>query len=563
MVKKLLSLLNREMTGVNQAAFLLAFFSLLSQILGLVRDRAFAHFIGPSAELDIYNAAFRIPDLIYVSVASFASVTVLIPFLVSKGSTNGGVSEESKKFLNDFFTVFFAVIVLVSLAAFALMPALAKAVAPGFAPDELARLVMMSRIMLLSPVLLGLSNLAGVVTQLFKRFALYALSPVLYSIGVILGVLVFLPIFGLPGLAIGVVTGALLHFLIQLPFAVRHGFSPTFSAMPDFASIKRAALVSLPRTVGLSLTSVLFLVFSAIASTLSEGSISIFNFAFHLQAVPLTVVGTSYAVAAFPTLARLFSENNREEFLANIHNGVRQILFWSMPIMSLFIVLRAQIVRVILGTGSFSWTHTRLTAAALALFTFSIFAQSLILLLVRGYYAAGNTRRPLIVNMLATAATVGLSFAALRFFVSWPEFRLAFEAIFRIRGVPGSEVLALPLAYSIGTVANLGLLIFFFKKDFLKGYAGFSLARPFGEASLVALIMGAVAYASLALFASSFDLGTFMGIFLQGFLSGILAIIAGIGAFVALGNREIREIYHALKGRIRSAKVVAPEQGDL
>ena len=568
MVKKILQFFNSELESINQAALLLAFFSLLSQVLGLLRDRSLAHFIGPSSGLDAYYAAFRIPDFIFVAVASFASVTILIPFLVSSGEEKKGmISTENARFLNQFLSAFFLAITLVSVAAFFAMPLLAPLVAPGFSAAELASLVSLSRVLLLSPILLGLSNLFGTVTQLFKKFAIYALGPILYNAGIIVGVLVLYPLWGITGVALGVILGALLHFGIQIPVVLRHGWRPRLTRDIDFPKIRDVALKSLPRTAGLSINALTILVITAIASTLREGSISIFNFSYHLQAVPLGIIGMSYAVAAFPTLTELYSKNNRESFFSHIHTGVRQILFWSFPIMALFIVLRAQIVRVILGTGSFSWTHTRLTAAVLAVFCISIFAQSLVLLFVRGYYAAGNTKRPLLINFASALLTVFLSFAFLTLFRELPSVRYFLESLFRIRGVPGSDILSLPLAYSLGSILNVFLLVFFFKKDFLRENEAFPLAKPFWQSMAVAALMGGVAYAGLLAFGMLFDLDTFLGILAQGLFAGIAAIICGVAFFLFLGNKEIKELKDTLVRRVRGRKLeelsAAPEQEDL
>src|ERR1035437_4066102 len=154
---KLLRMFGKEYGNINHAALLLGIFTLLSQILALFRDRSIAHFVGPSPMLDTYYAAFRIPDLIFISIASLASITVLIPFIVDR-MDKGVVTEEARKFLNDIFTVFFAVIVFASVLAFFLMPHLMSFIAPGFTLPMQAKVIELSRIILLSPILMGLSN---------------------------------------------------------------------------------------------------------------------------------------------------------------------------------------------------------------------------------------------------------------------------------------------------------------------------------------------------------------------------------------------------------------------
>ncbi len=195
-MQKILRIFSKEYVNINQAALLMGSFTLLSQILALFRDRNIAHFIGPSLELDAYYAAFRVPDLIFISIASLASITVLIPFIVEK--MNGeSVTEEARKLLNNIFTVFFATMIIISVIAFFAMPYLISFIAPGFTPIMQTKVILFSRIMLLSPILMGLSNLFGTITQLFRKFFIYSLSPIFYNFGIIIGVVVLYPIFGI------------------------------------------------------------------------------------------------------------------------------------------------------------------------------------------------------------------------------------------------------------------------------------------------------------------------------------------------------------------------------
>lgn len=576
MVKRVFNLLNREFGNINQAAIILGFFTLLSQILGLIRDRLFAHYIGPSSSLDVYYAAFKVPDFIFVSIASLASVTALLPFLVDKlgvkenGELNGN-SEKAKNFLNDVFTVFLLAMVVVSIVAFFAMPSLVKIVAPGFTALELKDTVWLSRIMLLSPIFLGLSNLFGSVTQMFKKFFVFALSPVFYNIGIISGVVFFYPIFGLAGLAYGVVLGAMLHAFVQFPVLARHGFLPKFSfklaRTPleggiDWKEIKKVTMLSLPRTLGLSLGAISLIAIIAIASKMGEGAISIFQFALHIQNVPLGIIGISYSVAAFPTLARFFSSSNMKDFVAYISLAAKQIIFWSLPVMFLFIVLRAQIVRVILGTGNFTWNDTRLTAAALALFAISVSAQSLILLFTRGYYAAGNTKRPLFINIISTGATIVFAFWLVDIFNQSELFRFFVESILRLEGVSGVEIVMLPLAYSIGSVLNAFLLWLFFRKDFAVGKTKDSfLLRSFFQSFAGAFFAGYVAYNFLGVFDDILNINTFWGILGQGFFAGILGICSGYVVLKVLKNEQVEQIEKALKTK-RFWKTSSAVKGD-
>ncbi len=164
---------------------------------------------------------------------------------------------------------------------------------------------MLSRILLLSPILLGLSNLFGSVTQTFKRFFVCATSPLLYNVGIIIGILYLYPRFGLQGVVWGVILGALMHLGLQVPFVWSEGLLPRFRT-PDWGEVKRVIFLSLPRTFALSVTQIAMIFILGLASLMTVGSIAIFNLAYSLDSVPLSIIGVSYSLAAFPTLARLF-----------------------------------------------------------------------------------------------------------------------------------------------------------------------------------------------------------------------------------------------------------------
>lgn len=559
-MEKIFRIFSKEYGNVNQAALLLGFFAFLSQILALFRDRSIAHFIGPGATLDAYYAAFRVPDLIFICIASLASITVIIPFLMAR-MKEGQVTKEAQKYLNDIFTIFLGVMIVVSLVAFFLMPYLASFIAPGFTPFYQAKVVMLSRIMLLSPILMGLSNLFGTITQLFRKFFVYSLSPVFYNLGIIVGVIFLYPTFGIYGLAFGVALGALMHFGIQALASNSCGFTPKFSLSINFKNIKQVAITSLPRTLGLAFNNIALISIIALASFLKSGSISIFNLSFNLQSVPLNIIGISYAVAAFPTLAKSISLGKMDEFKDHLKSAGRAIVFWSFPVIFLFIVVRAQIVRVILGSGSFSWDNTRLVAAALAIFSVSIIAQGMVALLSRAYYANGNTKRPLIVNFSCAVLIIILSYVFIHLFQNVLFFRYFIESILKVTDIPGTEVLMLPLAYSCGTILNAVLHFFFVRRDFMKGES--FITTTFFQSLGASFFLGLVAYISLNIFSPIFGTTTFWGVFLQGFISGILGIAAAVLVLHLLKNKELKDVLKTLQTKFWRTKIVAPSQEGL
>lgn len=562
MVKRIMTFLNKEFHGVNEAALMLGGFAFLSQILGLIRDRTLAHIVGAGPMLDIYYAAFRIPDFLYISVASIASVTVLMPFIMEKINSGDDGVVRARRFLNNIFSAFMLFMVIVSIIVAIMMPQISHYIAPGFDASELDLLVTVSRIMLLSPIFIGLSNLIGTITQIFKNFFIFSLSPLFYNFGILVGIIFLYPRFGVYGLGMGVIIGAMMHLFIQIPIVVKHGFFPRFVAKISWQEVIQVMKVSAPRTLTLSCNSLAFIVLIAMASTLNPGSISLFTFSFNLQSVPVGIIGISYSVAAFPILIKSFSMKDMGNFINHIISASRQIIFWSLPVIALMIVLRAQIVRVVLGSDTFSWADTRLTAAAVALFVISLVSQSLVLLFIRGYYAAGNTKKPLIVNVFSSVMVIIFAYIIIEIFKNYPLVLTNLEMLLRVKDVPGTMMLALPIAYALGSLMNFFLIWILFKRDFLKGGTS-RLQNTFFQSVIGSFVMGLVAYMCLGIFDNVFSINTGRGIFLQGFFSGIVGISAGVFTLALMRNKELADLAKALEHKFWRGRVIAPEQREL
>jgi len=565
MVSKFLKLLNRDVTTMNQAALVLAVFSLLSQLCGLLRDRLLASMVGPSASLDVYYAAFRIPDFIYTSIASLFSVTVIIPFITGYlAEKDGGKSASMKRFSDTIFTVYCIGMMVVCVIAALLMPYLTHLTAPGFSVAQHADLVLYSRIMLISPFLMGLSSLLGSFAQVQKKFFSFAIAPLFYNAGILLGVIVLLPVIGVFGVVLGVILGALLYLVVQLPTLVTLGKLPVFTRNIDFKVMKEVMILSVPRTLAMSLTNLTMLMMSAVASLLAAGSISIFQFSYNIETTPLMIIGISYAVAAFPTMTRLFMEGQTKEFVDVIHRATRNIFFLSIPVAVLFIVLRAQLVRVLLGSGAFSWNDTRLVAASLALFCISVTAQCMILLLVRGFYAMGNTKAPLVINAYSILIT-GVSLAGLLLcFREFPLFKDFLESLLRIDGAEGTAVVLLPLAFSLGQIGNaIALWVRFHKK--VEGHKSetVELGRALFHTLGAGIIAGASAYGMLVLLGASVDQEHFLGIFIQGTLACIVGIAMYCITLMAMRNEDIILFVQTLRSKFWKQKPLTPEQPEL
>ncbi len=558
MVQRILKFFNHEFGNIHKAAIVLAFSSIGSGLLALFRDRLLAGHFGAGKTLDIYYTAFRIPDFLYVFMLSVTSVAVIIPFFLERMSVS---KEKTQAFFNGVFSLFilsnFALIIILFLFA----PFLIRLMAPGFSVSDQNQLTNATRILLFSPFLLGLSNLFSSVIQSYKKFFIYALSPILYNLGIIFGILFFSYDLGLKGVIFGVILGATMHLLIQVPEIIRLGFMPRFSFNINFSEIKEIVKFSLPRTLGLGLNQFVFVFIIGTASLLAAGSIAVFTFSYNIQYVVLGVVGFSYSVAAFPTLTKFFVKNQKKEFLDLVISASRHIIFWTLPAIALFVVLRAQIVRVILGSGEFSWSDTRLTAAGLALFAISLTAQSLNVLFVRSFYAAGKTMKPLIINIFSSVFIIISSYVLIKIFNVYEPMKIFFESVLRVKDVPGTSVLMLPLAFSLGMIINAVLLWKSFQKEF--NHVGTFLKKTLWQSLASALLIGVVAYFGLSVFDDVFNLETFIGIFLQGLFSGLIAILSGCILLKFLNNQELNDVISSLKQKFWKTDTVIPEHEDL
>jgi putative peptidoglycan lipid II flippase len=551
MVRRAFHFVYSEIKGLHQAAYVLALFAFGSQMLAIVRDRMLAHTFGAGIELDLYYAAFRIPDLLFVLFAAVLSVYVLLPFIEKSSSTAA-----KKALLSQVFTLFLLVYTGLAVVLTIVAPWFVPLIFPGYA-DQAATLVPLVQILLLQPLLLGISSVCGVVTQMQHRFVLYAISPLLYNVGIILGLVALYPMFGLPGLAAGVVIGAAGHLLVQVPFVRSSAFAFQATFRFDWPQMRQMFAAALPRALTLSLNQLVFLLLVGIATTLTVGSVSVFQFAYNIQSVPLVIIGMSYSVAAFPTLSHLFAKRDQAAFNLQLMTALRHILFWSIPIIGLVVVLRAHIVRVLLGSGEFDWSDTRLTAAVLAVFVVSLFAQAVQLLLVRAFYAGGRTFTPLLITIASSLVAVATAFVGLWYWQTNPVLQAAIATALRLESVPGSEILVLAAAFTLGQVIQIVLLILVARRSF--GIELRSLGRLVVQ-SVTAMSAGAAAaYLTLQTVVEGINQNMFIGIALQGAVAGAAGLTAIGVVYGLLQSQEMNETIASFRRRLFKTDVTKPQ----
>jgi putative peptidoglycan lipid II flippase len=521
-------------SSVASAAFVIAAAGILSRVLGLLRDRILASHFGAGDTLDVYYAAFRVPDLIYNLLILGALSAAFIPVftsLIAKDEEN-----EAWELVNVFLTtaLLFLIVLAAILAIFA--PYLMKAITPGFSEEKFHGVVTLTRIMFLSPIFLGISGIFGGILNSFKRFLIYSLAPIMYNLGIIFGALFLVKPFGIAGLAWGVVIGAFLHMAIQYPNVKMIGLKYFPHLNFKNRNFRKVVTLMIPRTLGLAVTQINLLVVTIIASTLAAGSLSIFNFANNLQSFPIGIFAIPFALAVFPILSHHAARDERGIFIQNFSKTFRQILFFIIPASILILVLRAQIVRIVLGAGNFDWQDTILTFQALGIFAVSLFAQSTIPLLARSFYALHNTRVPFLTGIISEVFNLATALILSRY---W-------------------GVLGLVWALSLSSIVNMFLLTFILRKK-LDDLDDKKIVSVVFKISVSALAAGLIAQVAKYLVSPHVNLDTFLGVFWQMLFAGTL----GLAAYFIFTRLFNLEEFHYLKkifsGRVFRLRAALPE----
>lgn len=446
---------------VNAAVFVLISTSFLAAIFGFLGDRLLAEKFGAGKELDIYYAAFRIPDFI-TTVLIMGAIAAAITPIFSQYLIRS--RKDAFKFLSNLLNVFLLFLVVISGFLIIFMPLIFPLIAPGFSPEKREATILLSRIMLLSPFLLGISNIISAILRVFRRFVVSSLSPVMYNLGIIFGILFFVPLWGLQGLAWGVVLGGALHLLIQLPAFFKIGFKLEKILDLSHGGLKEVIRLTIPRSIGLAATQINLFVVTNIASGLATGSIAILDLSESLSRPLLTFIAASYSTAAFPALSLAFAKKDEKKFTSIYSSTFNKIFILLLGVSFLFFIFRNLIVKIILQVGKFNAANANLTAACLGLFCLGMFAQGLVNLLAKAFYAFHDTKNPAIASVIGMIINVVFCLSFVKFF-SFPNlFREFFVNFFKLQNLSGIEVIALPLAISISAVFQCILLIIFYRK---------------------------------------------------------------------------------------------------
>ncbi len=425
-----LTVLARILPG---GAITLSVLTLGTYAMGLVRDRMFAHFFGAGADLDAYNAAFVLPELALDVLVAGGLVAPFVPLFLG---LKGEAEEAARAFGRTILTLAVVVMAIAAAVLFILAPETVGITGPGFTPAQRELYVGLFRVMCLTPVIFAASVVLGEVLVAEQRFLLYGMAPLLYNGGIAAGTLLLADRLGIYAAAVGAVGGAIAHLAIRVVGVLRTTFRPRPMLALRTKGLGEFMRLMLPKMVSQPIEPLTFLYFTAVASTFEAGSVSSVSFARNYQSMPVSLIGLSFAVAAFPALSAAAAAGDRRAFGRVLGTNLAAIgAFATAAAIALFLV-RGLLIGVLLGGGAFDSEDVARTTLVLGAFTLSIPLESWTHLLARALYATRTT-------ILPTIASVA-----------------GFVAIVLVTGLlaPGLGLVAIPIGFAVGMAVKVVLL---------------------------------------------------------------------------------------------------------
>ena len=415
-------------------AVLLSILTFGSYLLGLVRDRIFAQTFGAGSELDAYNAAFVLPELLLDVLVASGLAAPFIPIFLKLRATAD--PREADRFARTVLTGAVGVMGVAAVLMFVFASQTTALIAPGFGAAQRELYTGLFRVMLVTPILFAASLTLGEVLLAEQRFAWYGVAPLLYNTGIIIGTVAFAGTLGIYGPAIGAVVGALLHLSSRLAGLRRSSFRIGAGRSFRMPAVREFVRLMLPKMVSHPVEPMTFLFFTAVATGLAAGSVSAVSFARNFQSVPVSLFGVAFALAVFPALSRAHAEGDRRAFLRLLGSNLASITVITTASAIGLIVVGELAIRVLLGGGAFDAEDVALTSAVLAAFALSVPFESLTHLLSRAIYATRHT----LLQVLASLAGLGITVAA------------------TLALLPSLGIIAIPIGFAIGQAAKVALL---------------------------------------------------------------------------------------------------------
>ncbi len=478
LLQKSLGILMRRQTNILSAAFIIMLTVILSQILGLIRQRLLVSIFGASDTLGIYLASTRLPDFLFQIIIAGALSSAFIP--VFSDYLVKGKEEDAHKMASTLLLWGLFLFSLFSIILFILAPFFLKLfnLGSGFSEGQMILMANLMRVILIGQLLFIIGTFFSTLLQSYNHFFIPGIAAALYNLGIIIGILLFSTAAGIYAAAYGVILGSIIFLGVQIPLVKKIGFSfkPRFAL--KVPGLLEVAKLMWPRTFSIAVFQLGTLATVALVSFLASSGRNyvIFDYAQTLGFAPVVLFGQTIAQAAFPVLSR--ERGKIEEFKATFTTSFMQILYLVLPVSALLLVLRIPVVRLVFGAGQFDWDATVLTGKALAFFSISIFAQALTNLSWRGFYALHDTKTPLVIGAIGTILMIASGFI----FIS--NYKLGVESI--------------AFAYSLGSFVNLALSMFFLDRK-AGGFNKASFIYPFIKIVIATFFTGIALYIPIKL----------------------------------------------------------------
>ncbi len=396
---------------ILSSALILSIMIIISRLFGLVRYRTFATFF-TKEELDIFFAAFRLPDLIFEILITGALSSAFIPIYIKYKKDNKELYSNISSIINLVFMSLAVIIVFIIIFADPLI----RVMTPGFTDAQIEYVVYLSRILIVGQLpFLVMGNMLSGIAQANQTFMISALAPIVYNIGIIGGTILLAPYLWLFGPVIGVVVGAFLFFIVQVPtmYILRFNYRPFIF---NKKVLREFITLFVPRTLSVITTQIDLTIDLTLATLLGSGSYTIFYFAQHLQLFPVSFVGVAFGQASLPYISNLFKENQIATIRKLFVDSILQLLYISIPLSLFFIFARTPIVRIIFGGRKFDWVGTNATALTVSIFALSIPMHTIFYFITRSFYASHDTKTPFIINFLCVAVNASLSYLFITYF---------------------------------------------------------------------------------------------------------------------------------------------------
>lgn len=513
----------------------------LSRALGLARDSLFARQFGTTDAADAYRAAYKLPDLLYLIIIGGALGSAFIPIFGELLTRDG--RERAWRLASEVMNLALLALAAVSAIVAVVAGPLVGLLYAAYSPEKQALIVDLTRLFLLSPLLLGLGGLAMATLNTLDEYTLPALAPAIYNLGIIGGIVFLAPRWGVYGVAYGVIAGAALYLIIQVPGLVRAGMRYSAAIGLRDAAVRRVAWLMAPRVFGQSATQLNIIVMASIASSLGEGRVAALDQAYQLMLLPHGIFALSLGTVSFPAMARAYAAGDLDDVRRAMRTILRTVLWTVVPSAVALAVLRTPVVRLLFQRGAFTDESTQLVASALLLYATALPAFAASEILIRTFYAMQDTRTPVAIGLLTVTLNVALSWLLVR---QLGYGHVALAGAFSVANNLEALLLALLLRRRLGALDPTG-----------------GLRRSARQTLLGAAIMGAALWglaalsqrwlpwlSSAASYAAGRDLPALAGWLL---LAGAAGLAVYVGASVMQGSEELGVVGGRILRRFRRA----------